>query len=124
MEFKFYIYNIHRNLWGNEQYYKGGAGDKNFSEFCYCVKKLADLDSQRWGRDRGASIVNRYLVLAYADSKERTGERSYRHWYDRLDLPSDITKRAQVTRYGRTGITTCPSTQHRLRSVVFRVSAT
>ncbi|MFM7074226.1 MAG: hypothetical protein ACKO38_20755 [Planctomycetota bacterium] len=122
VEFKFYIHNAHRDFLGRERYFKGGAGEKNFGEFCSCVAKLAQLDTHKWGRDHGAAIKNRYLLLAYADAKEMKGTRTYGHWYRRLKLPVSIAEQAHVTRVGRTGITICPATQHRLRSLLFRVT--
>ncbi|MFM9066202.1 MAG: hypothetical protein ACKOUR_02545, partial [Planctomycetota bacterium] len=79
VEFKFYIYNVHRDFLGRERYYKGGAGEKNFGEFCSCVEKLAQLDTQKWGRDHGTAIKNCFLLLAYADAKELKGEHAYGH---------------------------------------------
>lgn len=121
IEFKFYVHNRHRDLQGVQRQWKGGAGEMNFSEFCGCVKKLADLDQTAWGRDSGNAIKNRYLILAYTNTPEHQGEKSYRHWYDRLELPEPIKSRANVRRLVRLKDTVCPATKHKMRCSLFGI---
>ena len=121
IEFKFYVHNLHRDLQGVRRHWKGGAGEKNFSEFCGCMKKLMDLDQTTWGSDSGKAIRNRYLILAYTNTPEHQGEKSYRHWYDRLDLPEPIKSQANVKRLVRLKDTVCPKTKHKMRCSLFGI---
>ena len=121
IEFKFYVHNRHRDLQGVQRNWKGGAGKKNFGEFCKCIKKLAALDNKAWGRDSGKAIRNRYLILAYTNTPELQGEKSYRHWYDRLELPEPIKSQAIVKRLVRLKDTVCPATKHKMRCSLFGI---
>lgn len=121
VEFKFYVHNYHRSLSGKTQYRKGGAGEKNFDEFCRCVEKLSALDSQKWGKDYGSHIKNRFLILAYADAEEHDGRKSYGAWYDSLSLPDRITNSTEVVGLAQFQDAVCPATKHRMRCSLFRV---
>jgi hypothetical protein len=121
IEFKFYVHNRHRDLQGVCRHWKGGAGDRNFREFCKCIKDLVDLDHASWGRDSGKAIKNRYLILAYTNTHEHQGEKSYRHWYDRLELPEPIKAQANVKRLVRLKDTVCAATKHKMRCSLFGI---
>jgi len=121
IEFKFYVHNRHRDFQGKNRYWKGGAGQQNFDEFCGCVRKLVDFDKVSWGKDRGLDVKNRYLILAYANTSEHKEERSYRYWYDRLVLPEGLSRRVKMRRVTRLTDTLCNQTKHKMRCSLFRV---
>lgn len=123
IEFKFYVHNYHRDLSGKTRYRKGGAGEKNFGEFCRCVEKLSTLDSQKWGHDNGSHIRNRYIVLAYADADELDGPNSYGTWYDYLHLPERIANQAEVIRLVHFQDAGCPMTKHCMRCSLFQIKS-
>ncbi len=121
IEFKFYVHSRHKDFEGNHRGWKGGAGKKNFEEFCGCVQKLVNLDNLRWGRDCGVNVKNRYLILAYANTSERKKEKSYRYWYDRLILPDELSRQVKMRRVTRLTDTLCNETKHKMRCSLFRI---
>ena len=121
VEFKFYLHNRHRDFQGTTKYYKGGAGEKNFDEFCGCVQKLVELGNVSWGKDSGADVKNRYLVLAYAHSRQHLGPKSYRYWYDQLNLPAHLESRVHIRRVSRLTDAQCYASKQKIRCSLFRV---
>jgi hypothetical protein len=121
VEFKFYVYNYHRDFQGASKYQKGGACEKNFDEFCRCVRSLVQLDTKAWGKDQGANIRNRYVIIAYADADGLEGINAYRTWYDQLKLPENVTQIANIRNLTRLSDLACRVTKHRMTCQMFQV---
>jgi len=91
VEFKFYCRRRRlRNLHGQIMPPKGRASQKNFDEFCDCVRKLATIEDATWRVRDNSTIDHCYLVLAY--SGEPFGQ-----WYDSIKLPSAIKQLTRLT---------------------------
>ncbi len=89
VEFKFYPGRVTGDWMGNRVRSKGGAGAKNFGEFCDCVEKLVTVDDAPWTKRHSGQVDAKILVLAYVDRADLVGKQSYRHWYDSIQLPGD-----------------------------------
>lgn len=98
IEFKFYVRPWLVDLRGKRLRAKGGAGNKNFGEFCDCVEKLAEIDDAKWRKADDVPFTHRYIVLAYADSSDMVGQKSYSHWYDDIQLRDSTRKVASLHR--------------------------
>jgi hypothetical protein len=90
VEFKFYRAEPMYNLTGKHFRFKGGAGKKNFGEFCDCVTKLASIEKARWQMQQRERIDAKLLILAYEHRPDLLGEKAFRHWYTDVHLPNNL----------------------------------
>ena len=90
VEFKFFRAEPMYNLTGKLLRYKGGAGKKNFREFCDCVTKLASIEKAAWQMNPRERIDAKLLILAYEHRADLLGEKAFRHWYDDVHLPNNL----------------------------------
>ena len=98
IEFKYYVRPWLVDLRGKRIRAKGGPSKQNFREFCQCVEKLADIDDATWRATDDVPFTHRYLILAYADSSDMVGRKSYRHRYDEIQLPVKLQEKASLVR--------------------------
>jgi|SRR2546427_1325299 len=92
VEFKFFHAEIVYNLNGKRLRPKGGAGKKNFREFCKCMAKLATIKNARWRKRQRERIDAKLLILAYVDRDNQQGKKSFRHWYANI-LPRELPRK-------------------------------
>src|SRR5271156_1242070 len=90
VEFKFYLAEPIYNLTGKRLRFKGGAGRKNFREFCDCVAKLASIEKAPWQMRQRERIDAKLLILAYVHRHDLLGEKAFRHWYKDIHLPNAL----------------------------------
>ena len=77
VEFKFFHAEIVYNLNGKRLRPKGGAGKKNFREFCKCMAKLATIKNARWRKRQRERIDAKLLILAYVDRDNQAAHQTY-----------------------------------------------
>ena len=122
VEFKFYVRNQHIDLRGTKRQAKGGAGEKNFNEFCACIDKLMTIDEQIWRKTEIGSFRHRYLVLVYADADDEVGSRSFGNWYDELKLPKELSDRVRLTELLTLDGVKCCKSVASLKCAAFEIS--
>jgi hypothetical protein len=60
-------------------------------------------------------------VLAYAHSRQHLGPKSYRYWYDQLNLPAHLANRVYIRRVTRLTDAQCYASEQKIRCSLFRV---
>lgn len=121
IEFKYYVRPWLVDLRGKRLRAKGGAGKKNFGEFCDCVEKLSKIDDAKWRRADDVPFTHRYIVLAYADSSDMVGHKSYSHWYDDIHLRDSTRKMASVHRLLTLNKVYCPLAESHYKCALLEV---
>jgi len=123
IEFKYYVRPWHVDLRGKRIRAKGGPSEKNFGEFCACVEKLARIDDAKWRAKDDVPFAHRYLILAYADSSDMVGKKSYSHWYDEIQLPDAIQEKACRARLLTLNKIYCPTAGAHYKCALLEVVA-
>ena len=122
IEFKYYVRPWLVDLRGKRIRPKGGPSKKNFGEFCGCVEKLAQIDNSTWRATDDVPFAHRYIILAYADSIDMVGQKSYSFWYDEIRLPAETRKKARLVRLLALDDIHCPIADAHHKCALFEVA--
>ena len=122
VEFKFYGYNVHRDVAGGVRRMKGAPGTQNFRATCECLSKLAGAGVNPGVVQDGGQTASKFLILAYSHKDDVQTRRTYPSFYDPFCLPLDLAGYVQMELLRSWRAIFCPQTGYELFCKLFEIA--